>query len=84
LRCVIDDGPEPTSQNVASAGMLLASIDPVAIDAVGVNRLAEMRGEHGLPTGAYQPLAIPHLVAAGRAGLGQVDPQQVRVVSSRL
>jgi hypothetical protein len=84
MRCVIDRGPEVSSANTAAAGILLASTDPVALDSVGVLRLTELRGEHGLQSPDLDPLGIRYLVAAGRAGLGQPDPDQIRVKSIRV
>lgn len=58
----------PTPQRAWPAGWLLASADPVALDAVGARLLG------------YDPLRLPHLRLAHDDGLGVADPRDLVLV----
>lgn len=58
----------PTPRRAWPAGFLLASADPVALDAVG----ARLMG--------YDPMRLPHLRLAHDDGLGVADPRDIDLV----
>jgi len=70
LRIVYDGGPEAHPESVEEAGVLLASRDPVATDAVGVALLNTVRQDHKLAPIAPAPEKVPYLAAAHRRNLG--------------
>lgn len=81
LRAVIRGGPEAQPFGIRDAGFVLASTDPVAVDAHAVTILNQLRGELGLGRLAGSPEAIPHLRAAHERGLGIAIPHGIDVVS---
>ena len=62
------DGPGPRAMRWHTPGVLLASADQVAIDAIA----AKMMG--------FDPLSIPFLRLAHERGLGCADPSEIEVV----
>jgi hypothetical protein len=62
----------PTPRRAWPAGWILASTDPVALDAVGARLLG------------YDPLRIEHLRLAHDDGLGVADPRDVTLVGDDL
>jgi uncharacterized protein (DUF362 family) len=58
---------------------VLASTDPVAIDAVGCGIIEDRRREVGLPTLAKEKRAPGWIAEAGRLGLGEADLAKIRV-----
>ena len=70
LRIVFDKGPDAHVDNVTDAGVIVASTDPVAADAVGLALINESRRRKGLPVLAAAAGQIPHIAAAHRQGLG--------------
>ena len=70
LRIVYDGGPEAYPESVEEAGVLLASRDPVATDAVGLALLNTVRQDHKLTPVAPAPEKVPYLAAAHRRNLG--------------
>lgn len=58
---------------------VLASTDPVAIDAVGCGIIEDRRREVGLPSLANEKRAPGWIADAGRLGLGEPDLKKIRV-----
>lgn len=73
FRVVYETGPEATSANVTEARTLLASTDPVALDAVGWEILREVRKARGLPELMDPPARPRYLLTAERMDLGVAD-----------
>jgi hypothetical protein len=80
LRVVYDGGPEARADSVSDEGLLLTSFDPVAIDAVGLEVLNEVRHRNGLQSLAASPAAVGYLAAAHRNALGIAIPHGIHVV----
>lgn len=70
LRVVFEGGPVASARTLADEGILLASFDPVATDAVGLAILNDVRQRHELPPVARSPEGLAYLSAAHRRGLG--------------
>ena len=70
IRVVYRGGPEARADRVRDAGLLLASFDPVAADAVGLSVLNELRREAQLEAVAETPGQLRYLADAHRKGLG--------------
>jgi uncharacterized protein (DUF362 family) len=66
------DGPGPRAMRWHTPGLLLASADQVAIDAIA----ARIMG--------FDPLSIPFIRMAHERGLGCGDPQQIQVVGEEI
>jgi uncharacterized protein (DUF362 family) len=58
---------------------ILASVDPVAVDAVGWGLIEERRAEVGLPSLAEADREPVWIAAAGKLGLGVADPKRIRI-----
>jgi uncharacterized protein (DUF362 family) len=87
LRVVFDGGPEPESDTVFSAGALMASVDPVALDAAGLILINDVRMGKGLAPVNTLPFAsggMPYLARAHRLGLGIALPQGLEFIEKRL
>jgi len=80
LRVVFDGGPDATSYNVADAGFVLASTDPVAVDAVGLTIINRVRKARGLAELASGPGDIDYLAAAHIRGLGIAVAHGINIV----
>ncbi len=70
LRIVYDGGPEPNTGSISDEGVLLASADPVATDAVAVSLLNKLRKEFRLPPIAASPEDLGYLAAGHLRGVG--------------
>lgn len=70
LRVVYDGGPEATAATISDEGILLASLDPVATDTVGLAILNEIRQGYELSPIALSGGDLGYLGAAHRRGLG--------------
>ena len=70
LRIVFDDGPQAGESTISNEGTILASVDPVATDAVGLTILNQIREIKGLPPVSASPEKLDYLAAAHRRGLG--------------
>ncbi len=70
LRIVFDGGPDATADSISDSGILLASVDPVAIDSVGLLKINAVREQKGLSKLAIDPGAVPYIAAAHKQGLG--------------
>lgn len=70
LRVMVEGGPDGTGDHLTDAGILLASTDPVAADAIGLLTLNDRRRLRGLPPLAAAPARIPYLAHAHQIGLG--------------
>lgn len=79
LRVVFEGGPEATSHNVADVGALLASVDPVSVDAVGIQIINKVRVSTGLDSFVDGPEDVPFLVSAHRSGLGTAVAAGIRL-----
>jgi uncharacterized protein (DUF362 family) len=60
---------------------VLASVDPVAVDAVGWGLIESHRKEAGLRTLAQEKREPVWIAGAGRLGLGQADPSKIEVAA---
>jgi len=80
LRTVFDGGPQPLDAAIAGAGVILTSADPVAVDAVGLTIINELRELRNLPHIATSPQDIRFLAAAHRRGLGIALPYGIDVI----
>ena len=79
LRVVFDGGPQPSDAAIADAGTILTSADAVAVDAVGLTIINELREQRGFPHVATSPQDIRYLAAAHRRGLGIALPYGIDV-----
>ncbi len=70
LRVVFEGGPEATAGTIADEGILLASFDPVATDAVGLAILNDIRQRYELLPIARSAEGLGYLSSAHRRGLG--------------
>jgi len=70
LRVVFAEGPTARADRLSDEGIILASTDPVAADAVGLSILNETRERKGMAMLADSPAGIPHLASAHRRRLG--------------
>ena len=72
-RVVFDKGPEPSAGCISDEGLLLASVDPVAVDSVATIVLNDVRRQNGLRpiTGRGEQLA--YVRDAQLAGLGVAE-----------
>ena len=66
------EGNGPASGRLRPVGLIIASADPVAVDAVGCRIMG------------IDPRAIAHIRMAEEAGLGNAQPQQVEIVGETL
>ncbi|MBU0717203.1 MAG: DUF362 domain-containing protein, partial [Planctomycetes bacterium] len=80
LRIVYAGGPDATAETVEDAGVLMASVDPVAADVQGLALLNEIRRKRRLPPVAKGPESVGYLAAAHRRGLGVALPHGIEVV----
>lgn len=79
LRVVYKEGPSANVENTTNHGLLLASTDPVAVDAVGMDTLNAIRGQQGLGSLVASGATLPYLAAAHRSALGIALPQGINV-----
>lgn len=79
LRVVYADGPSASVENISDEGILLASKDPVAVDAVGVDTLNAIRAKERLDPIVERGATLPFLAAAHRRSLGIALPQGINV-----
>ena len=70
LRVVYDGGPQATAATVGDEGILLASLDPVATDTVGLAILNEIRQRYELDPIFHSQVDLGYIGAAHRRGLG--------------
>lgn len=70
LRVVYDGGPKATPDTISDEGMLLVSLDPVAVDTLGLAILNDIRSRYNLPVIARSAEGIGYLAEAHRRGLG--------------
>lgn len=81
LRAVIRGGPEARPHGIRDAGYILASTDAVAVDALAVTILNQLRGESGLPRLAASAEEVPYLRDAHQKGLGIAATHGIHVVT---
>lgn len=84
LRVVYEGGPSATAETISDEGLLLASIDPVACDAMGLLELNDIRHRHGLSSVARSLGSVEYLAAAHRLGVGVAAPYGIDMVSRNL
>lgn len=70
LRVVFQGGPEGSRDSIADGNFILAAIDPVACDALGLQVLNQIRQSRGIDAIARSPGQLPYLAHAHRIGLG--------------
>lgn len=80
LRIVFDGGPEAAEGVISDDGIILASIDPVAVDAVAVGLLGKVRFRQGLGQIVRSPEDLDYLAAAHRRGLGIALTHGIEIV----
>lgn len=80
LRVVFEGGPDASVETISDEGAILASIDPVAVDTVGLMLLNDVRHRHGLPPIVRSPAGVGYLRAAHRLGLGAASPHGIDLV----
>jgi len=76
LRVVARHGPDAAEGDIVTHRGLLFGFDPVAVDAVGHERLIAHRRTYDLG-GAF---AVPYLSAAAACGAGRREPHQVELL----
>ena len=81
LRVVFDKGPSATAETIADEGIILASTDPVAVDAIGLALIDDVRTKHRLPRIAETPANLEYLANAHKKGLGIAVPHGIDVVT---
>ncbi len=85
LRSVFDGGPDATDESTWQSGMVLAGIDPVAVDTVCLDRLNRERKTNRtrnfkpLPYIDEDPRVVGYLDAASRKGLGCSQLHAIRI-----
>lgn len=80
LRVAYDGGPEHIAEALSDEGVLLASTDPVATDAVGLALMNNIRRRHELPRIARSAADLGYLADAHRRNLGVAVAQGINVV----
>jgi len=70
LRVVYKGGPSASNDSIVDHGSILVSTDPVAMDAVGVSILNDIRSRERLTSVAVAPEKVPYLAHAQALGLG--------------
>ncbi len=80
MRVVFDRGPEATAETASDEGILIASRDPVATDAVGLGILNQVRNQRGLGDVARSEADVAYLAAAHERGLGIAARHGIDVV----
>jgi len=79
LRIVFEGGPEAREDCIWDAGMLLAGTDPVALDAIGLQTIDQVRAAVSLPPVAGNQGPPAYLEAAADRGLGTYRLHQVQL-----
>jgi uncharacterized Fe-S center protein len=76
---VIEGGPRWNRRFIRPFGGLLVGTDPVAVDAVAVGLMDELRKAEGM-----EPLAprVPHIGLAEQLGLGRSKPADIDLVTA--
>jgi hypothetical protein len=77
LRTVREPMFEPSGPAVEAYGAILAGVDPVAIDMVGLEILNEQLTSRNLKPLAAPDEPLPQFLAAGNAGLGVWQPDHI-------
>lgn len=80
MRIVYRRGPDATPEDILDYGGLVAGIDPVAVDAVGLSILTRERDRLGL----RKPLHAPYLAAAAEAGVGRATEASIEWIRQSL
>ncbi len=80
LRIVYEGGPEASVDTLSDDGIFVASMDPVATDAVGLMMLNDARSENKLPKMTSSASEIPYLADAHRKGLGVAVPHGIELI----
>lgn len=84
LRVVFEGGPVVSAEHVSEEGLMFASTDGVAADAVGLARLNAIREAHGLEAIGGGEDGLPaYLADAQRKGLGVALPRGIDLVELR-
>jgi uncharacterized protein (DUF362 family) len=81
LRPVLDNGPSYQPGMAEVANVLLFATDLVAVDAVALGILEELRAKRELPTLAKAGMAPTYLATASKMGLGVSDRAGIDVVT---
>lgn len=84
LRVVYDGGPEAATGAIRNLGTVLASIDPVSADTIGLEILNDTRTRSGLPVVARSAADVPYLRSSHESGLGVGARYAVDVVQPAL
>ncbi|MCH8147335.1 MAG: DUF362 domain-containing protein [Planctomycetes bacterium] len=81
LRMVFTRGPSATAETIADEGIILASTDPVAIDAIALTLINNVRRSRRLPKIAETAENLKFLASAHRKGLGTAVAHGIDLVS---
>ena len=82
LRPLCEGGPGFSQKYQWGYGSVLASFDPLAMDAVGTSIIEARRKEMGLPTLEASGKPVRHLTTAAKMGIGEGDIRHIRVVKA--
>ena len=80
LRVVYEGGPAPTHGTLSNEGVILAAVDPVAVDSVGLTLLNDIRKRRELPRIADSAEKVGYLATAQERGVGIAIPHGIDVV----
>lgn len=80
LRIVVDRGPEAGPDDVSARGSLLASFDPVALDAIGWAILAQERKSRNLS----HDFKVPYITSAQVLGVGRARTSEIQRIDETL
>lgn len=83
LRVVYDRGPEATADTISNEGVLMASRDPVATDALGLVLLNDVRRQRNLDPVAPSAENLGYLAAAQQIGLGVARRHEIELLRAR-
>jgi hypothetical protein len=81
---VFDRGPEASEDFIWDAGILLGGVDPVAVDAVGLHLLNQVRTSLALTEIEPKGGALNYLDRAASRGLGASRLHQIKLVKIKL
>ncbi len=84
LRVVFDHGPEARDEFTWDAGTVLASRDPVALDAVGMDIINSQRAVLGIPAIDRGQKLTGYLRAAAQRGLGHYKRRWISTTRLRI
>ena len=81
LRVVFDKGPSANGETIAEEGIILTSTDPVAIDAIGLAIINDVRTDRRLARIPRSSENLEYLAIAHKKGLGIATLNGIDVIS---